>query len=155
MAGLCQAIEDRGAGVERNIGEDLVWPARERHGENVSMANPDRWRVVELGVQTCGEFEVLLDRDYPTAPLCESVGDQASTGAKIEDQVASTDAGGVEQTVDECLAVEEVLRNAEWAVRDRHGDSFRKTVNGVLRPSRGLKTVWPQAEPSRCSGRSG
>jgi hypothetical protein len=120
------------------------------------MPNVDSWRVVEPGVKTCGEFEVLLDRNHTTAPVRQSIGNQASTGAKVEDQVASTDAGGIQQTIDECVAVEKILRDAEWTVLGRlHGNSFETETSRALRPSRGLKTVWPQTEPSRCSGRSG
>jgi hypothetical protein len=73
-------------------------------------------RPTPLTSEARGEFGVLLDGNDPTTPPCKSDGDEATAGARIGDQVVRTNGGGVEQTMHERVAGEEISRNAELVI---------------------------------------
>jgi hypothetical protein len=106
---VCQAIDDGGSCVERDVGEDFVRPPRQNHFADIGMANPDQRLVGKPdGEQVC-QAGILFDCYDVAAAMGESLGNEAAAGAQVEHQVTGADAGGGQQAIHEGATGEEIL----------------------------------------------
>jgi hypothetical protein len=91
---VCQAIDDGGSCVERNVGEDFVRPMRQDHFADIAAVHPDLRLVGKPDCQHVCQAGILFDRNDVAATAGESLGDEAAAGAQVEHQVTGADARG-------------------------------------------------------------
>jgi hypothetical protein len=91
---VCQAIDDGGSCVERNVGEDFVRPMRQGHFAHIAAVDPDQRLVRKPDHEHVCQAGILFDRNDVAATAGESLGDEAAAGAQVEHQVTGPDARG-------------------------------------------------------------
>ena len=63
----------------------------------------------ELGPELLHQHEILLDRQHLPAACGQSLGDDAAARTDLDDQIICTDAGAIEEMVDEPRTAQEIL----------------------------------------------
>jgi hypothetical protein len=110
-----EAMHDVGSPVERDVRKDLVWLAGQHQAENVGLTHAKLGVAREPPTEMCRKFGIALERQDAATATGDSAGDDAHAGSEVEHQVARSNAGRVEQTIDEGAAAQEVLGMAEVA----------------------------------------
>ena len=85
--------EDGARHAEREVGDDTVLIGRERGVANVGVEHDDVGRSGEPSRETTHELRVELDGEDVRRTIGERLGEDAATGAELDDPIVVVDAG--------------------------------------------------------------